>query len=145
MNADLFLGEWEAIRGLREELQLHLRCRGHFWFSFIIHKVGVIGAPEEPLGLGRPPGPAVLPGPSQLWDHSLAWAGGPGALTALPSVRPCLPLLSCVLLSPRIVTLSSSPVAGSTADPGRSPTGRLRALSFPTQTRLPRCRSPYRP
>lgn len=55
MNADLFLGEWEAIRGLREELQLHLWHRGHFWFSFIIHKVGVIGAPEEPPGLGRPP------------------------------------------------------------------------------------------
>lgn len=30
------MGEWEAIRGLREELQLHLGRRGHFWFSFII-------------------------------------------------------------------------------------------------------------
>lgn len=48
------LGEREAIRGLREELQLHLGCRGHSWFGFIIHKMGVIGPTTRPCGVAWP-------------------------------------------------------------------------------------------
>lgn len=54
INADLSLGEREAIRGFREELQLHLGCRGHSWFGFIIHKMGVIGPTTRPCGVAWP-------------------------------------------------------------------------------------------